>query len=429
MNELLLQFIWRYRYYSSASLFTTAGESLIVKSPGILNHNQGPDFLAAHIQINQINWVGNIELHIYSSDFIKHQHHTDLRYQLIVLHVVWENDILLKDGYGNQVPTLVLANLVPKLLLNRYQFLMNSVKKLPCEGMISNINTLIWASWKERMVAERLMQKSIQLKGLLAQLRGNWDLLIWQLIAKYIGGKVNGDLFASIIQTVPYKVWKKYSADIEVLESLLMGQAGLLNKNTGDEYYMRLKKEYNYLQYKYQLDKPKKLAEFLRMRPTSFPTIRLSQLAVLMHRNPILLDFFKQGQSIKALQEFFALTATIYWNNHYVFGEASIDFPKKSGFQLQNNLIINVVVMVLYLYGNTQNNPIYKDHAVQLLISLPAELNQVLRIWQQNGIHSSSAFHSQALIHLQEYYCNKKSCLNCAVGNDILKRGVFTATS
>jgi hypothetical protein len=425
MNEQLLQFIWRYRYYNSTQLFTTAGEPIIVRIPGTLNHNQGPDFLGAQIQIHQTSWVGNIELHIYSSDFIKHQHQKDKRYQQIILHVVWEDDIPLIDAYGNQVPTLALANLVPKMLLNRYRSLMKSTQILPCAELAENINELIWNNWKERLVAERLMGRALQLKSVLEQLRGNWEQLIWQMIARYMGGKVNGDLFAAIFQTVPYSVWKKYSYDLTSLEALLMGQAGLLTKDFKDDYPKQLKSEYNYLLYKYQLSPPKQSAAFLRMRPASFPTIRLSQLAILMQRNPSLLDFFKQNQPIKALRKLFSLSASEYWNEYYLFEEPSNTFSKKTGRHLQNSLIINVVVMVLYLYGDVQNNNKYKDQAVELLAALPAEQNRILKIWFENGITNQSALHSQALLELTQHYCTPRACLNCTIGNVILKRGVL----
>ncbi len=425
MNEQLLQFIWRYRYYHSTNLFTTAGEPIIVRIAGTLNHNQGPDFLGAHIQIHQTNWVGNIELHINSSDFIKHQHQNDKRYQQIILHVVWEDDIPLIDAYGNQVPTLALANLVPKMLLSRYRSLMKSTQILPCAELAENIKELIWNNWKERLVAERLMGKAMQLKSLLEQLRGNWEQLIWQMIARYMGGKVNGDLFAAIIQTVPYPVWKKYSHDLISLEALLMGQAGLLTKDFKDYYPKQLKREYNYLLYKYQLSPPKQSAAFLRMRPASFPTIRLSQLAVLMQRNPSLLDFFKQNQPINILRKLFSLSASEYWNEYYLFEEPSNTSSKKTGLHLQNSLIINVVVMVLYLYGDVQNNNKYKDQAIELLAALPAEQNRILKVWSENGITNQSALHSQALLELTQHYCNPRACLNCTIGNVILKRGVL----
>ncbi len=429
MDEKLIQFIWLYRYYSYTNLFTTTGNAILVRKTGSINLNQGPDFLGAQIQIDQINWVGNIEVHIKSSDFTKHKHQDDARYQQLILHVVWEDDLPLKDAYGNRVPTLELANLVPKILLNQYQVLMNATQKIPCETLLASIDDWVWRHWKEKLIAERFLQRTAELNETLKQVKGNWDLLIWALIAKYMGGKVNGDLFVAIIYSVPYKVWKKYSYNSIALEGLLMGQAGLLSQVGGDDFYQQLKREYKYLQYKYQLEKPKQPAQFLRMRPASFPTLRLSQLAEFMQKNPSLLSFFKQAHSIKAFQHLFTLTASGYWNTHYLFGETSGNMAKKTGNQLQYSLIINVVVRVLHLYGKTQNSNRYATQALQLLTALSAEQNKVLRIWAKNGILAYSAFDSQALIQLYENYCIQKKCLQCSIGNAILQKSVLKSTS
>lgn len=422
MNEKLLQFIWQHRYFRNANLFTTSGESLLILFQGTLNHYQGPDFLEGIIQINQTKWVGNIELHINAGDWHKHQHQHDLRYQNIILHVVWEDDIPLKDGYGNLVPTLVLQDKVASSLLSKYNELMQSPLQLPCNNLLHTVNELIWSSWKERLAIERLLKRSNELIEHLKKTTGNWNLLIWQLVAKAIGGKVNGPLFSIIIQSVPFTVWLHCQQEVLQLEAVLMGQAGLLNENFKDDYPLQLQKEYKHLRLKYQLTPVKQTVAYLRMRPAGFPTIRFSQLAALMYRHKSLLESVLNMNHLPSSFNLFTSTASPYWDNHYRFNEISLYQPKIIGKQLQQSLVINAVVPVLFAYGESVKMDKWKEKAVKLLYNMPPEQNNVLTNWQQIQVINQCALHSQALIELAQFYCAKKACLSCAIGNAIIKK-------
>ena len=63
----------------------------------------------------------------------------------------------------------------------------------------------------------------------------------------------------------------------------------------------------------------------------------------------------------------------------------------------------------------------YKEKALQWLEQTTAEKNSITNAYTQLGIQNSNAFDSQALIQLKNEYCNRKRCLECAVGNSLLK--------
>ena len=92
MREALIQFIWRSKTVLDKPLFLSNGLPVAVINPGLLNTNQGPDFLFAKIQIDGIIWNGHVEIHIKSSDWLAHQHDNDPNYQNIILHIVWDHD-------------------------------------------------------------------------------------------------------------------------------------------------------------------------------------------------------------------------------------------------------------------------------------------------------------------------------------------------
>ena len=91
-GEKLLQYIWQFGYYNKSNLQTSDGESITVVSPGTCNKNQGPDFLNARVKIGNTILAGNIELHLQTSDWKKHQHESDQTYKNVVLHVVYEHN-------------------------------------------------------------------------------------------------------------------------------------------------------------------------------------------------------------------------------------------------------------------------------------------------------------------------------------------------
>ena len=160
MTERLLQFIWQFSYFNKNELTTVPGEVVQIILAGQFNTNQGPDFQNAKIKIQKTTWVGNVELHLRTSDWRKHKHQGDKNYNNVILHVVWENDG--PDSYREEttIPVLELKDRVPKILLQRYEELMNSTSFIPCEKTIHSIRDIVWKSWKERLLAERLMRKA-----------------------------------------------------------------------------------------------------------------------------------------------------------------------------------------------------------------------------------------------------------------------------
>ena len=210
MNEKLFQFIWQFQYFNRASLYTSEGEPLYIEKPGIRNLNQGPDFSEAVIRIGNTRWAGNVELHVLSSDWNRHRHSGDKRYANIILHVVWENDYAVKDEQGNLFPTLVLQHLVPKLMLEKYEAMMQQLDGFPCRSFLPSIDELYWFAWKERLAAERLERKAAVVLNRLQHTRQHWEECSWQLLAANFGIRINSRLFEQVAQTLPFTLAAKH---------------------------------------------------------------------------------------------------------------------------------------------------------------------------------------------------------------------------
>ena len=422
MNEKLLHFIWQFQYYNKSSLVTSNEEQLHIVHTGTYNNNQGPDFLNATVKIDEITLVGNIELHIHASDWNKHKHSSDLQYNNIVLHVVWNNDLAITLA-GKPLPTLELNGRVPKYLLQRYEYLMLEQQAIPCAKFLPALSEIGWLAWKERLAIERLEQKSKHVLQLFDSTNHHWEEVFWQLIARNFGITINADCFEAIAQTISINVLAKHKNQIHQLEALLLGQANLLNDNFDDKYAQLLQKEYHFLQRKYQLKKVHNTPLFLRMRPANFPTIRLAQLAMLIYNSNHLFAKIKLLTEIKEVKLLFAITANDYWNTHYTLNdETSSTQPKELGQQMIHNIIINTVVPILFSYGLYTKEQLFKDKALKWLQELPTENNKIIHEWKMLEVKYSNAFDSQALLQLTNNYCKQHNCLQCAVGNKILKQ-------
>ena len=416
MTERLLHFIWQFQYFNRNELATTAGEPVQILSPGLYNTNQGPDFSAARIRIGTTTWAGTAELHVRSSDWIKHRHQEDQNYDNVILHVVWED-----DGLENNIPVLELQERVPKILLERYRELMDASSFIPCEKMIHTVNALSWKSWKERLMAERLLRKAGIVEQLLKENYCHWEETTWWLLARNFGVRVNGAAFEEMARSLPVNLLSRHRSQIHQLEALLLGQSGLLNDRITDDYYNLLQREYVFLKQKYKLRPSHLPVHFLRMRPGNFPTVRLAQLAAVIQKTGQLFSDIKDANSLKDVKAIFDVAANDYWHYHYRFGETSAFKKKNLGDSMTDNIIINTVCPVLFAYGNYHREQGYKDKALNWLGNTPAESNTLIKGFMQLGTEVKNAFDSQALIELKNDYCNNKKCLECGVGNAVLK--------
>ena len=422
MKEDILQYIWKFQYYNQSELLSAGGDAIEVIHPGTLNFNQGPDFTEAKIKINNTVWVGNVEIHIKASDWNLHHHFKDDNYNNIILHVVWENDVFIKDNYSNNLPTVELQNRISKLLLVKYQKLMEASAFIPCENLPHALSDLSLNSWKQRLVAERLIKKSGYILDILKETNYHWEETFWWLIAASFGLKVNSDIFKKIAQTLPLSVLAKHKNNIIQLEAFLFGQSGLLDKDFNGKYPLMLQKEYLFYQKKYQLKRVDGELLFLRMRPANFPTIRLAQLAMLIHNSEHLFSKIKEAASLTDIKNILAVEANDYWHYHYLLDEEADYKVKTLGKQMIDNIIINTIVPIMFSYGLHHGEDVFKEKAIQWLEETAPEKNTITKGFEKLNYNSSNAFDSQAFIQLKNEYCNQKLCLQCAIANSILKK-------
>lgn len=424
IKEDFLYYIWKFKKFGINNLVTTDGDTIAIINEGIRNHGSGPDFLDAKIKINDTIWFGNIEMHIKSSDWYKHNHQNDANYDNVILHIVMECDSDIKYKNGNNIPCLELKNRVFKEDIKNYKLLKLNENWIPCEKVINDISPIAIKSTLEKNLAERLIRKSIYLKDLLEKTNFDWNQSFYIFLAKYFGTNKNSDAFETLISSVSINKILRENDDVTKLEALLFGQANLLPIKPNDKYSENLITEYHHLSTKYNLKPiPISLWKFGQIRPANFPTIRISQFANLLHNKTNLFDFILNTDKIEKLREAFDSQVSDYWLDHYNFGiKSEAKKTKKIGKSNIDLIIINVVIPTIYFYGYHIDKTEFQELAIDLLEQMQPENNSIIDKWKKLNIPVTSAFHSQALLELKKAKCDNKLCLECSIGHELMKK-------
>jgi hypothetical protein len=421
MDEAFIQHVWKNRLYDNYQLKLADGTGFEVLSPGMLNTDAGPDFFDVRIKINDTIWAGNAEVHINASDWEKHGHHLDASYDNVVLHVVVNNDKIIKRSNGTEVPAVSLQ--FSEHLFLKYHELINSRTWIPCGKSLHGADKELINCWLQKLTIERLERKTAEIDRLLKMNVNDWEETCYQHIAGVYGLRVNVEPFMRLARSLPFRLMIRQKYSLRQLEALLFGQAGMLEENNmEDSYYASLKKEYKFLQTKFNLRPVESYTwKYMRLRPANFPTIRIAQFAQLINKTDTLLNKLITMNDIDDFTAFFQTTASEYWDDHYTFNnQISKKKHKKTGSTFIHLVLINAVVPICFVYGCKMGMQDMKDKAIKLLESLPSENNSIIQRWKQTGINVKSAFESQALIQLYREYCKEKKCLHCTIGNKII---------
>jgi hypothetical protein len=423
-TEYFIQFIWKHRLFFRKPLKTSCGLDLEIIDQGEQNIHSGPDFFNARIKMGQILWAGNIEVHRRASDWYRHGHHLNPAYNNVILHVVGEYDTDVTNSLGRRIQTLV-PEFHPNLV-RRYDVLKKSECWLPCIGYIGEIPKQKINRWLGSLYAERVVQKCHHIEQILGSKVRNRDDSLYVALASGYGLPVNILPFELLAKGVPFQGLQNHFDSLTDLEAILFGHSGMLAT-------ARQKGPYpaslwnRYLELKGQFHEkpvPGHLWRFLRLRPASFPTLRISQFASLIHNRLPLTECLLGTTSMTELEQLFRTGASEYWNTHYLFGSSSPALPKFPGEQFIATLIVNVIVPFLLAIEKNEKRSSMGVRAREILLQLKAESNKIIKNWSNLGVRPESAMESQALLQLYNVYCKQKNCLECEIGTELIRAAI-----
>lgn len=353
IREDFLHYLWRMQLFNLEDLATTTDIPIQILSFGELNTNAGPDFLNAKIKIGETIWVGNVEMHVKASEWLKHKHQDDDAYNNVILHVVYDNDKTIQRKTGEPIDTLELRKRIPANIIGQYIRLMNNEAWIPCQYHFPKIPDITKSLWIDRLMIERLEGRVKILEKELIDNGNNWEVTFYHRLARNFGSKINTEPFEVLAKTTPLLTLAKHKNSLFQLEALIFGQAGFLQADFEEEYPNALKKEYEFLQKKYSLfPLMPAIWRFMRLRPANFPTVRLAQFAALIHQSTHLFSKILEAETIEAVRQLFEnIEVSEYWLTHYKFDKASKKRTKKLGKSTIDLFIINTIVPFLFYYG------------------------------------------------------------------------------
>lgn len=412
MNEKYLHFIWKNKRLPFHRIQTVEGKDIHILDVGIHNHFSGPDFFNGKIGMQGIVHQGNIELHVKSSDWNLHKHQFDDAYRNVILHVVYLHDELIFVE-GLPLPTIELKNHIDWKHYNQFTQLQSCISELPCEHAIHEVPPLIvWHQVQDALFC-RLERKSQAFPLQSTDIRKT----LFHFIAKGFGMKTNELPFEELANRIPFEKFVRASKRTKM--ALAFGLSGFLDSDPHTEggFSCDLRAEWDFQRYRLNLTAGRVESwKFKGCRPKGFPTIRLAQFAHFA-------DLFNWSAAFWELptNELYQLLIRTLTKEP--------DFPTCSPNRFANPLSIqtaqliltNSVVPFLWWLSHFLHQSIYREKAIELLEMLPAEKHARLEDWKKMGIVPKSAADSQGLLELHDGFCKQKKCLNCAIGDTILK--------
>lgn len=404
MPEIVLHYIWEHCLWAGFEQYTTDGKKVEILSVGEHNRDAGPDYSHARIRIDGKEWVGNIEIHVCSSDWTKHHHHLDKAYDNIILHVVRTADKPIYNSKGELVPQCELNYPSDKdylsALFESAQRMDSAIARIGCAEQLLHDPRLLTEGWRKTLLCKRLECKRASITRLLEITKGSWEHALYISLARNFGFHTNSVPFEELAINTPLSYLQKHRNSLFQLTALLLGQAGLVQEP-------ELQKEYDFLRVKFGLTPLEgSIWKHARLRPQNSPELRIRQFAQLMHQSENLLSKILDTDDLKELEVLFAVPQ---------MGKSSVDI-----------LLINTVIPYKYAYALHQNNPVKAEQALRLMEKIPAENNTIVRQWRVLGQEVKNAADTQALLHLYQNYCQHHECINCEVGYKIFENRQLT---
>lgn len=424
MNEDFLHYIWKFQQFNTFDLKTSRGDAIQVIKTGLHNMDAGPDFLDARIRIGDTVWAGNVEIHIASSDWLKHNHQADKAYDNVILHVVYTNDNEICTSAGEPISTLCIKDLFDYQTYRYYKSWLKSAKFIPCEGMVENVSAITKSSTIENAAIARLEDKSEVCIDHLHETKGNIEETLYRVLLRAFGMKVNALPFEYLARITPLDLVRKTWDNEALLQALLLGQAGFLESPKDlQPYVLKLQADYRFLTAKYGL-KPMHLNawKLFRLRPQNFPQVRIAQIARFYYKWKSVGQKVIETSSTEELLLMFDITPDgDFWERHYTLDKASAPVSKGIGETAGTSLLINAIVPFLFALSNFNKDQVFRERAFAILEQLPAESNSITKKFRNMGFRAENALDTQGIVQLKRFGCDAKKCLNCRIGIQLIK--------
>jgi len=402
--------------------------------PGRANGDNGPDFRDAVI-VNKFHLTkGDVEVHVKSSDWYSHEHHTDAEYNNVILHVVMWHDCnsatLLQSG--KSIPVLSLAKAF------RQQAYLLPVT-LPCFRILDSMDRQALGKLLDSAGEERFKQKAMHFQAEILRSASRVltaGQILFRGMMRALGYAKNTKPFEELADRMPLDSIESRDG-LLVKQAFLLGTAGLLPSERRQGEFSK-RKEVRELEEIWQ--SAGRRVQTMResdwnlshIYPNNSPVRRIVAQSYLLER-------YRQGKFLtgvlqlvkeapvpgahRVLEKGLIVAGDGYWRDHFDF---DIRSETKMSVLLGNSkageIIVNVVLPFAFSWGELANEAKLTENAIELYRNYPKlSENYITRhMTKQLGLEKSfhfTACHQQGLIHIFRNYCREGRCSECPLVN------------
>ena len=416
-----------------ASLTSTGDEPLKVIYPGRINGDNGPDFRDAVI-INKLRLTrGDVEVHVRSSDWYGHEHHTDAAYDNVILHVAMWHDCdsatLLRSS--KPVPLLCLSE-----ALQHQAYLLPYT--LPCFRILDHTDRKTLEKILNTAGEERFREKAMHFQAaILSQALKVLSVgeaagqVLYRGIMRALGYAKNTKPFEDLADRLPLAFIESRQG-LVAKQALLLGTAGLLPSQRGQgelagEGVQELEHIWRSADRKTRTMKESDW-NLSRIYPNNSPVRRIIALSYLLERYRSssllagIMELVKDtslSSRASALQNGLTVDGDGYWQDHFDFDVTSK--TKRSaimGNSKAGEIAMNVILPFAFSWGESANEAKLTENAIDLYRNYAglAENCVTRHMTKQlclNDRFNLTACHQQGLIHIFRNYCREGRCTEC----------------
>ena len=447
IDEAFVQKLWHEQRFFDTNMEAIDRRAIRVLKPGVWNHNEGPDFMHAEIEIDGKLYVGDVEIHIRSSEWYAHKHHLNSRYNRVILHAVFFNDdfnLRTRLQNNKRVPTLELLKWIAVGTGDLHDDTQDATTDGVCRVTGKPLNIEMLKGVFESLGRERFLEKTESMR--LLRTRLDFEQLLYEGIMEALGYERNSKALRELAQHVPFTdVDQKSEMEIQ---ATLFGVAGLLpsqrekplpSEVTDDPSVAALETLWRGSKY---AELPPRMTEARwssTSRPLNHPTRRIAAISRLIHRaQGSLMMYFLPTCEKAASADTLKLLRTIekelsallmiepvgYWEEHSNFGTGGTRNAVLIGKARAIDIIVNKILPIAYVWALEADSQKLQEGLLKLYsVGLKSIGNQIIRkidkqIFteaQQMRLLKPTAKIEQGIIHLHKKYCADWLCDLCPI--------------
>jgi hypothetical protein len=433
--ESLLQSLWLHQRLRREGMQTVQGQPLRVLHPGFWNHEAGPDFRGAVIQLGaEPPRSGDVEIDLVPANWRAHGHEGNPAFASVILHVVWEAPPAASPGF----PVLALANWIDSPLAELQTWADTAAAKSwpetlqgACSAPLAELASAQTAELLQQAALVRFESKARALEARARQ--SGWEQSLWEGLFRALGYKQNTWPMQRLGELLP--VMQGQSHALLAWQARLLGVAGLLPSDISGaacdqplrrlwDHWWRERENFN------EVLLPRNLWRFHGLRPANQPQRRLALAAHWLSSPDFLARlerwFTTERSGIAPADSLLACLQPAedeFWSWRWGLRGPRLRRPQPLlGAARAADLAVNVILPWFWIRAQAGRNEALRKIAVERYLGWPAaQDNALLRLARRRLLGRGAAgmiktaAGQQGLLQIVRDFCDHSNavCADC----------------